>query len=215
MRVCAIDVGMEAGYGYLGGGRPASSGSHLCRRASLGESFAEFGRWLDFLWSADLPEVVAVASPFIDRTHDTPENLRVLLGFLAVLEMRAFNAKIRCVEVAENSARSSLLGEFLPSGSRAINEAVIQACRDRGWLCPDSHAAAGLCVAAYVRSLLDKDSAHLTTPLFSEENQPCKTSPAPNIGRKRERKPRSSSSGRTSRPRRSRKGSAAASPATP
>lgn len=113
------------------------------------------------------PDVVAIAAPFISRKA-TPDALRPLFAFYGQIEEEAHYAKIRCVEVLENEARSAFLGEFLPGNTKDIKKAVVQGCKDRCWPCPDDHAGDALCVGAFVLEQLDPDNAHETTPLFQK-----------------------------------------------
>ena len=94
-----------------------------------------------------------------------PENIRPLMGFTTIIEMIADELRIRCIEVEESSARADFL-EVVPRKSKDIKSAVVQACRDRGWPCPDNHTADALCVGTFVLNKLDPSRAHERTPLF-------------------------------------------------
>lgn len=177
MRVLAIDAGFTIGFGALGGGRLATSGSRRVRGTARQMGVA--GRHCDEivrqLILQERPGVVAFAAPFVGQIYDPkrkrfipiqPDSIRPLMSFLTVIEMVCDELKIRCIELDEPAARRAFM-TAVPRKSKQIKLAVQKACRQRGWPFPDEHAADALCIASHALELVEPESAHLTTPLFS------------------------------------------------
>jgi hypothetical protein len=167
--ILTFDAGFNLGWSLVG--RPKIfSGSHKLPGSGrqLGLALAASRVKVRDLIQIHKPDVVAIAAPFISRKA-TPDALRPLFAFYGQIEEEAFYAKVRCVEVYENEARGAFLGlGNVPKGTDLIKKAVMQACKDRNWPCPDNHAADSLCVGAFVLEQLDPDGAYETTPLFQQ-----------------------------------------------
>lgn len=172
MKVLAIDAGFRLGYGVLGGDT-VLSGSHALPGSSknLGLALYAMQQRLEHFVDVHKPDIIVIARPFISRKA-TPESLRPLFSMYGMVEYVAHARSMRCGEVAENTARKEFLGtDNLPSDSKRIKKAVIQACKDRGWPATDDHAADSLCVAAYALSRLQPAQSHETAPLFESSKR--------------------------------------------
>lgn len=183
-RVLAIDLGKTMGFGLLGGKRVLFGSREVVKRWSpYGASFLGLWAAIQALIDTHKPDYIAVARPFVRldmpepapgqpedpfrKYNDTTQNLVPMFGGFVVLHMVAAK-NCKPVEVVEESAaRSLMLGEGMcPRASARAKAAVMQACRDRGWLVEDDHAGDALCVGAAVLERLEPGQAHETTPLF-------------------------------------------------
>lgn len=172
MRVLAIDLGRQLGFGLLGGERVLSGSREVVKRWSpLGPSFLMLEDKIQGLIDIHMPNVLACATPFVRRGRggamiDTPQNLVPMFGCYAVLHMLAADNRIPLETIEESHARSVMLGRFMPRKSDAVKLAIQKACRERGWPVCDDHAGDALCIAAAITERLAPAEAHLTTPLF-------------------------------------------------
>lgn len=168
MRVMGIDAGFNLGYGVLGDNKPVRAGSLRIEGTSIlmGVAGRSCDRTVRELIQDHRPNVIVFASPFMARLV-TPTQLRPIMSWPTIIEMICVELRIGCFEFDESRARARFLGKGnLPSKSKAIKAAVMQAVRDRGWPCPDNHAGDALCIAAYALDVLEPAGAHRTTPLF-------------------------------------------------
>ncbi len=171
MRVLSIDVGLRAGYAIVERGKAPKSGSHKFRntRDDLGKLTNEFSAWCHDLIRKNRPDIVVYALPFIGR-FATPASLEVIFGFSVLLELVADKRNIRCYGVNESQARRAFLTK-VPKKSADIKTAMMAACLQRGWRCPDHHAADALCVASSELDKLEPDTSHEATPLFQPKRR--------------------------------------------
>lgn len=188
IRVLSFDAGFTMGFGALGGGREAVSGSRRLRGDArrLGVAGRHCDEVVRQLILQERPGVVSFATPFVGQIWSPnkggkggrfvpiqPDSIRPLMSFLTIIEMVCDELRIRCVEVDEPAARRAFL-TAVPRKSAQIKKAIKRECRERDWPFIDEHAADGLCVASYTLEIVEPGSAHLTTPLFSAEQKPAK-----------------------------------------
>lgn len=170
MRILGIDPGFTVGYGLLGAGMKPASGSLAVPR---GSGIDDLGPVLRHIYDRaariireQKPDLVGVARGFVSRKA-APDVVLSVGAMIGVVKMAVSDAGLPCEEISEQQARSKMLGDFLPSGSKAIKKAIMQGCRDRHWPCPDDHAGDALCVASFIFGLRFPELTHETTPLFS------------------------------------------------
>lgn len=174
VRLLAIDIGKQMGFGLIGPGVETRSGSREILKTwhPLGDAALVFEAKVGELIDLHCPTHMAVARPFVRRFRgkmiDTPDNLVPMFGaFMVLHRLAAVRGLPPPLVIQESDARSHLVGKnMLAAKSAVIKEAVIRACRDRGWPVCDDHAADALCIAAAALERLQPRRAHQTTPLF-------------------------------------------------
>lgn len=183
MRVLAIDIGRQLGFGLLdSASSEVRSGSLEILQSwrPLGASSVIFETRVGELIDKHRPTHMAVARPFVryarGKMIDTPENLVPMFGaFMLLHRLVQVRGLPPLLVEQESDARSHLVGNnMMMAKSEAIKKAVIQACRDRGWPCRDDHAGDALCIAAAALERLQPKRAHQTTPLFIAAGKPPK-----------------------------------------
>lgn len=184
VRVLALDIGKNLGFGLLDSASPeVKSGSLEILQTwhPLGAAALTFERRVEELIDKFKPTHIAVARPFVRRGRggvmvDTPDNLVPMFGAFVLLHRIVQVRGLPPLMVEQESdARSHLVGKnMMMAKSVAIKRAVMQACRDRGWPCRDDHAGDALCIAAAALERLQPKKAHQTTPLFIAAGAPPK-----------------------------------------
>ncbi len=166
--VLGIDLGKHLGFGLVGRGKPVSGTFEICQRwAPLGPNLLKLEERLHGLIVQHKPDILATAIQFVNLRQATTLNLVPIFGGFAVLNMLAAATGLPLEFTYEGSARGAFIGAgMVPKGSAKIKEAVIRACRDRGWPATDEHAADALCVASWALGKAVPGRAYETTPLF-------------------------------------------------
>lgn len=136
MRIFALDLGVAVGWQLFNGRRQLRHGTHpLPSRASVDD----YGTRCDalFTWTATMlgllkPELVAFEAPLVPvanwswdgKLESTATIVRGLISYAAVVELAAFRAGIRCIEVNAQSAKLALTGSRWAKKRQMIAAAV-------------------------------------------------------------------------------------------
>lgn len=178
MRILAIDAGYRTGYGVVGGGQPVKSGSYPIKEAREDIGMGVAGRRFDHLVRRLIlefkPDVIAFANPFVGsimiKGRPQPVSsatMQPIMSWATIIEMICDELRIPCHRYHEPSARNKFLGKGASHKTEHVKKSVVQACKQRGWPCKDDHAGDALCIAAHALSVLEPQSSHTLTPLFS------------------------------------------------
>lgn len=184
LRIVAFDLGVNVGWGAVGGDRKVAAGSATMRGGpgEYGKRGANFDLFARETIKKQKPDVIAFASPFVasvsvpnfqkgiqvgwKQQPVAPQNIRTLFGMTFALDTLCEQLGLRCTEWDEQKARAWFLANSVPKGSQAQKAAVEQGCKDRGWAFPaGQHSTDALCIAAYAHARLTGDD-HLSRPLF-------------------------------------------------
>lgn len=157
--VLALDASRFIGSAYFN----ASDAQPLCRTwkakdawlsEEYGSYFAETEQWLIDMLTFFHPDVLAFESPILmprrEGRGNDEQNVRRLVGVVSIIEKVAYQRKIRCLEVHNQSAKS-FMGV---AGRRGENETpgqyksrMICAVANRGYDCADSHQSDAVAIA--------------------------------------------------------------------
>lgn len=167
--VLALDASRYIGYAFF----KSSDAKPMCRtwRAKdtwltedYGNYFAETEAWLLDMLATFSPDVLAFESPILmpkrDGRGSDQQQVRRLVGVVAVIEKVAYQKSIRCFEV-HNQTSKSFMGV---AGRRGEDETqahykdrMITAVAALGYECADSHQSDAVAIARVVYSELGED----------------------------------------------------------
>lgn len=151
MRCLALDCSTSIGWAVFD--RPAAVPRlgtwQLTRQfntAITGKRFAEFEDWLSDMIARHDPAMVAFEAPILpfgDRaSQSTGDTVRLLVGLATMVDLCAYRAGARCIEVPVPTAKARLAGSRFAKKGDMITAAI-----KRGWIVEDDHQADACAVA--------------------------------------------------------------------
>jgi Holliday junction resolvasome RuvABC endonuclease subunit len=155
VRILSLDCSSSIGFALFNRGRanPPTLGTwHLPNRFALddfGARLCAVRDWLAPFVATAAPDVLAFEAPITwvitDRSgapNSSAGQVRLLVGMVAVVEMVAADAGVRCIEVAVGDAKRALSGT-----SRAKKRDMATAAVRAGYAIADHHQADAIAVA--------------------------------------------------------------------
>ena len=107
----------------------------------------EFGKWLPELIQVHQPDMIVFEAPFAGSIRNANTG-RMLFGFCAMVEMLAYQHKIRCLE-----CNNSIIKKHATGTGHAKKAQMVKAARDRGWNPKDDNEADALWLADYAAAM--------------------------------------------------------------
>ena len=167
--VLALDASRYIGSAYF----KSSDAPPLCRTwkakdswlsDEYGSYFAETEQWLEDMLTFFHPDVLAFESPILLQRREgrgtDEQNVRRLVGVVSIIEKVAYQRKIKCLEIHNQTAKSfmGVAGRKAEGETPAMYKSrMIVAVAALGYECADSHQSDAVAIARVVYSDLGED----------------------------------------------------------
>lgn len=167
--VLALDASRWIGYAFF----KSSDAKPVCRTwqakdtwlsDEYGGYFAETEAWLLDMIATFSPDVLAFESPILVNRREgrgtDEQQVRRLVGVVSVIEKVAYQRKIKCLEIHNQTAKSfmGVAGRKAEGESPAMYKSrMIVAVAALGYECADSHQSDAVAIARVVFSDLGED----------------------------------------------------------
>ena len=184
-KILSVDAGFRTGWAVVEPGRPPITGSTPIPGSAdaLGLACHHFGHLVKHLIEEHQPTDMVICTPFVGafsfktktglkRMTPNIDPIKVVFGLYGMAKAVAHTQNIVIHDLYEPSVRAAF-DVRVPRGTpkkkrhKVLKGAVIEKCREYGWLVKDDHAGDALLAAVYMLGRLMPQLAHMTTPLFA------------------------------------------------